>query len=85
MELQEPNMQTLFAQLGEPDDEASIARFIEKHACQIDHMKLHEATFWSPAQAAFLRDAIQQDANWAAVVDALSVQLHQVHKARSTN
>lgn len=82
MELQEPSMQSLFAQLGEPNDEAAIARFIDKNACETAHIKLHEAAFWSPAQSAFLRDAIQQDANWAAVVDQLSVLLQRARKSR---
>lgn len=76
MEPLAPDMQSLFAQLGEPDDEASIARFIEKNGCMRGYTKLHEAPFWSSAQAGFLRDAIAQDANWAPVVDSLNARLH---------
>lgn len=82
MELQEPNLQSLFAQLGEADDEAAIARFIEKNACQTAHIKLHEAAFWSTSQATFLREAIHQDANWAAVVDQLSAMLEHAYQSR---
>jgi len=34
-----------------------------------------DAPFWSPAQARFLRESITADADWANVVDQLSVAL----------
>lgn len=77
MDMLAPSMQSLFAQLGEPNDEASIARFIELHGHLRGHTPLHEAPFWSGAQATFLRDAIAQDANWAPVVDTLNARLHE--------
>ena len=85
MELLEPTMQSLFAQLGEANDADSIARFIERHGHLRGHTKLHEAPFWSPSQAAFLRDAIVQDANWAPVVDALNAGLHDAGMAADTS
>jgi hypothetical protein len=77
MELLDANMRSLFAQLGEPDDDASIARFIERNGNLTGDTRLHEASFWSPTQAAFLREAMQDDATWAPVVDMLNVKLHQ--------
>jgi len=77
MELFEANMRSLFAQLGEPDDDASIARFIERHGNLAGGTRLHEANFWSPTQAAFLREAMQQDGVWASVVDALNTKMHR--------
>lgn len=77
MDLSQPNMQSLFAQLGEDSDDEAINRFIEKHGHLRGHTQLHEAAFWSPAQAAFLRDAFVQDANWAPVVDELNARLHE--------
>jgi hypothetical protein len=76
MELLATNMRSLFAQLGEPNDDASIARFIEQHGNLTGGTCLHEANFWSPTQAAFLREAVQQDAAWATVVDTLNAKLH---------
>ena len=76
MELQAPTLQSLFAQLGEPDDEAAITRFVETHGPIRGHIPLHEAPFWTRAQATFLSEAISHDAHWAAVVDALNVSLH---------
>jgi hypothetical protein len=38
-------------------------------------MRLADAPYWSPSQAAFLREALSQDAEWAVVVDQLSKAL----------
>lgn len=67
----------LFAQLGLPNDSASIERFIAAHAPLPKGMKLHAAPFWAPAQAAFLREACVQDADWIGLADQLSVALHR--------
>lgn len=76
MDLVEKNMSSLFAQLGVAHDEAGIARFIAQHRGLAGRTRLHEAPFWTPSQAAFLREALQQDAAWALVVDELNAQLH---------
>ena len=46
-------LSALFAQLGQPNDEKSIAQFIDSHRPLAADVRLHEATFWTPAQAAF--------------------------------
>jgi hypothetical protein len=66
----------LFAQLGLPDDSASIQQFIATHSPLPDGMRLEEAPFWSPAQAQLLREERLDDADWAMVVDRLNVALH---------
>lgn len=81
MELMETNMHSLFAQLGEPNDDASIARFIAKNGFLPGGTHLHEARFWSPSQAAFLREATLQDSTWAPVVDELNTKLHLAYVA----
>ncbi len=68
-------MTNLFAQLGLPSDQAAIEHFIETHR-PLATSALHEAPFWTPAQAAFLHDEILEDADWAEVVDELNAQLH---------
>jgi len=70
------SMETLFAQLGLPNDPPSIERFIATCGSLDNGLPLHEARFWNPAQAAFLRDAVTQDADWAETVDALNTRLH---------
>lgn len=68
-------MTDLFAQLGLPSRPDEIRRFIETHRQLPADMALHEAPFWNPAQAGFLRENVQEDADWAEVVDQLSVAL----------
>jgi hypothetical protein len=80
MERSMPNLSNLFAQLGEASDEGAIARFIATHGPLDSDVQLHEATFWTPAQAAFLREAMLEDAEWAAIVDELNAELHSRQK-----
>lgn len=72
-------MSSLFAQLGEPNKEAEIAQFIAMHSPLKGSMQLHEAPFWTPSQASFLREAIRDDAEWAEIVDHLNAELHLQH------
>ena len=65
----------LFEQLGLPSDASAVDDFIEAHNPLPEHVPLHEAAFWNPAQAAFLREEIRGDADWAEVVDQLNVRL----------
>ncbi len=67
----------LFAQLGLPNDELGIARFLNIHARLAPHVKLADAPFWSPSQAALLREELLEDADWAEVVDQLDVALRK--------
>lgn len=76
MERPQRDMSSLFAQLGEASDEAAIARFIAIHGPLEGDVQLHEAAFWTAAQAGFLREATLDDAEWAVIVDALNLELH---------
>lgn len=75
MELPTHSLSNLFAQLGLPADEASIERFIASHSPLSENVALADAPFWTPAQAAFLREEIGDDADWAEVVDQLNLSL----------
>jgi len=79
MEHSTHNMSNLFAQLGQPSDELSITGFIEAHTPLPGGVRLHEASFWSVAQATFLCEALNDDADWAEVADDLNTQLHGRH------
>jgi len=65
----------LFRQLGLPDAPADVERFIAIHGRLPATAPVCDAPFWSPAQAQFLREQIQADADWAGVVDALAARL----------
>ncbi|HLT03842.1 MAG TPA: DUF2789 domain-containing protein [Pseudomonas sp.] len=69
----------LFKQLGLDSDPASIDAFIASHSPLPPGMLISEAPFWTPSQAALLREEILEDADWAVVVDELNVRLHPQH------
>lgn len=61
----------LFRQLGLPDDPAAIENFIAAHRPLPAGVALADAPFWTPSQAQFLREEINDDADWAELVDSL--------------
>lgn len=65
----------LFAQLGLPNSKKDIEAFIQKHRPLPQAEPLSKASFWTESQAAFLRDAIINDSDWAEVVDELNLLL----------
>ncbi len=67
----------LFAQLGLPADVPSIAAFIQSHTPLPPATRLEEAPFWTPQQAALLRENLQEDADWAELVDQLNLALRE--------
>jgi hypothetical protein len=77
MELPNPDLGTLFEQLGLDSDPAAIDAFIAQHYPLADDMKVSEAPFWSEAQARLLKSELLEDAEWAPVVDELNVRLHR--------
>lgn len=70
----------LFKQLGLGSSHEEIEGFLSEHAPLSTGVLLSEAPFWSPAQAAFLRDAREADSDWSEVVDALNVALRVADK-----
>ena len=75
MEAAVHSMPQLFAQLGLPDDEVSIRQFIKAHSPLPETIKLPDAPFWTPSQAAFLRDGWKADADWVELIDQLNLSL----------
>ncbi len=75
MELHQHGMVELFQQLGLGSSDKEIKQFVLEHRQRRDAVLLYEASFWSDAQAAFLKQAIEEDADWAELVDQLDVML----------
>lgn len=75
MESAQHSLPELFCQLGLPDEPGAIDAFISNHAPLPELLSLPDAPFWTPAQAAFLRDGWKDDADWAEVIDQLNVRL----------
>ncbi len=70
------DMTDLFDQLGISSDQRSIAHFIRCHTVLGNGTHLHDGASWSASQSIFLREAIDQDGDWALVVDQLNAALH---------
>lgn len=68
-------MNTLFGQLGLPSDEQSIENFIERNQGLADAVRLENAPFWTSAQSAFIQNSLDEDAEWAEVIDQLDSRL----------
>lgn len=71
----------LFAQLGLPADEPAIRQFLVTHTPLAADIDLPDAPFWTESQAAFLREEILEDADWAELVDQLNLALRQAAPA----
>jgi Protein of unknown function (DUF2789) len=75
METSNHSLQDLFRQLGLPAEPADIESFAAAHRPLPEGMLLADAPFWSAGQAQFLREEINEDADWAEVVDQLNLLL----------
>ncbi len=71
MMIEEHSIEVLFEQLGLDSNEQAIDQFISEHALPED-IALDKATFWNEHQANFLHEVLEEDAEWALVVDSLS-------------
>ena len=71
------NLKNLFEQLGLPSDDESISQFIASHRPLAHEIELAQAPWWTAGQAAFLHEAIEEDADWAMVVDELDSRLRE--------
>ncbi|MCX4027716.1 DUF2789 domain-containing protein [Endozoicomonas sp. SM1973] len=74
MDTSQHNLSTLFQQLGLSASNEEIDKFLTVHSLKPD-AQLSEADFWNESQAEFLRVAVEEDADWAEVVDELDARL----------
>ncbi len=75
MESSAHNLTALFDQLGLDSADAAIDAFVAVNKPIAKHIPLCSASCWNASQATFLKDAIEQDADWAEVVDHLDAML----------
>ncbi|WP_370277315.1 DUF2789 domain-containing protein [Pontibacterium sp.] len=75
MDLSAHNMNTLFDQLGLPSSDKDIKQFVTTHRLYSGDIQLTEATFWTPAQSAFLKESLDSDSDWCELVDELDSML----------
>lgn len=63
-------MAELFSQLGLDPSNEGIEQFIDSHKLEAS-LKIADAPFWNQSQASFLRESIEQDADWCEIIDQL--------------
>lgn len=71
MDTSRHTLSTLFKQLGLPCDDASIQEFIRSHSPLSPGVSLHEAPFWTESQSRFLEEGLEEDSDWAEIIDEL--------------
>jgi len=69
-------MEHLFAQLGLPNTPEAMQMFVRSHQLPAS-VSIEEAIFWSESQSQFLQEQLDDDADWAVVIDDLNEMLHQ--------
>lgn len=67
----------LFKQLGLPNDVTSIDAFLKLRQPLAASLRVEEAPFWSLSQSHFLKEQLASDADWAELIDRLSLALRQ--------
>lgn len=70
------DLANLFLQLGLDADNDAIETFIENHALD-GSVSLEEAVFWTDAQAQFIEESRDDDADWSGMVDELDTRLRE--------
>jgi len=71
-------LQELFTQLGLPDSDEEIRRFIEEHRPLPQTLNLSEAPFWNASQVAFIREQWHaDDGDWVVSIDQLNAALRE--------
>lgn len=77
MDTSKHTLSTLFEQLGLPADEDGIKKFIAQHSPLPREIALQDAPFWSPGQSQFLEEGLEDDSDWAELIDELDALMRQ--------
>ena len=75
MDTSKHTLTTLFEQLGMPSDDDSINRFIAQNSPLPQDIALQDAPFWSESQSQFLEEGLEEDSDWAEIIDELDAQM----------
>jgi hypothetical protein len=70
-----PTLADLFAQLGLDNSDSAIESFISKHRPLSAKVHIEDASFWNESQKSFIKYEIEEDAEWAEVIDSLNSML----------
>lgn len=75
MDTSKHTLSTLFEQLGLAADEKSIEDFVTKYSPLPREIALQDAPFWSESQSHFLEEGLEEDSDWAEVIDELDARM----------
>lgn len=75
MENFEHTLSELFAQLGLANSPREIDAFIHSHRPIPEDVSLPDANCWNQSQSEFLREALDDDSDWAELADQLNSRL----------
>ncbi len=64
----------LFEQLGLDNSAKGIDNFIATHTIPAN-VRLFQADIWNDSQKSFLKEALEEDAQWSELIDHLDAQL----------
>lgn len=75
MDTSKHTLNTLFDQLGLASDEKSIEDFVTRYSPLPREIALQDAPFWSESQSHFLEEGLEEDSDWAEVIDELDARM----------
>jgi len=75
MDISAHSIVSLFNQLGLDSTEEGVNKFINRNSPLSANIALHKADFWKPSQASCLKEMLDEDADWAVIVDQLNIML----------
>ncbi|MGC8120028.1 DUF2789 domain-containing protein [Marinobacter sp. VGCF2001] len=75
MDTSKHSLSTLFEQLGLPSEQTEIEEFIARNSPLPTEVAIQDAPFWSESQSHFLEEGLEEDSDWAEVIDELDAQL----------
>ncbi len=75
MDTSKHTLTTLFDQLGLASDEQSIDDFVSRYSPLPREIALQDAPFWSESQSHFLEEGLEEDSDWAEVIDELDARM----------
>ncbi|MFO7529096.1 MAG: DUF2789 domain-containing protein [Marinobacter sp.] len=71
MDTSKHSLSILFEQLGLASDDKSIEDFVARHSPLPREIALQDAPFWSESQSHFLEEGLEEDSDWAEIIDEL--------------
>ena len=75
MDTSKHTLSTLFEQLGLASDAKSIEDFVARYSPLPSEVAIQDAPIWSESQSHFLEEGLEEDSDWAEVVDELDAMM----------